>query len=246
MSPKTNPTPFVSIIIPVYNDGDFLKTCLAALAKQTYAKDRYEIIVVDNNSEEDVSLVTKPFERVILAHESTPGSYIARNKGLTLAKGDVIAFTDADCIPQPDWLETGVATLTQRANIGLVAGRIELFYRDPNRPKSFELYDSLTMGFPQEDFVRDSHFGATANLFTFRSVLDNVGGFDENLKSAGDRQWGKRVYDSGYEQVYNDAVCIRHPARYSWADVKKRAIRITGGRYDLAKRSWSSRWSPYK
>ena len=246
MSPKTNPTPFVSIIIPVYNDGDFLKTCLAALAKQTYAKDRYEIIVVDNNSEEDVSLVTKPFERVILAHESTPGSYIARNKGLTLAKGDVIAFTDADCIPQPDWLETGVATLTQRANIGLVAGRIELFYRDPNRPKSFELYDSLTMGFPQEDFVRDSHFGATANLFTFRSVLDNVGGFDENLKSAGDRQWGKRVYDSGYEQVYNDAVCIRHPARYSWADVKKRAIRITGGRYDLAKRSWSSRWDAVK
>ena len=246
MSPKTNPTPFVSIIIPVYNDGDFLKTCLAALAKQTYAKDRYEIIVVDNNSEEDVSLVTKPFERVILAHESTPGSYIARNKGLTLAKGDVIAFTDADCIPQPDWLETGVATLTQRANIGLVAGRIELFYRDPNRPKSFELYDSLTMGFPQEDFVRDSHFGATANLFTFRSVLDNVGGFDENLKSAGDRQWGKRVYDSGYEQVYNDAVCIRHPARYSWADVKKRAIRITGGRYDLAKRSWSSRWAAFK
>ena len=246
MSLESNQIPFVSIIIPVYNDNDFLKVCLTALTKQTYSKDCYEIIVVDNNSEEDVRQITNQFERVTLAHESTAGSYIARNTGLNLAKGNIIAFTDADCIPQPDWLEKGVATLTQRPNVGLVAGRIELFYRDPQQPKSFELYDSLTMGFPQEDFVKDSHFGATANLFTFRAVLDNVGGFDENLKSAGDRQWGKRVYDSGYEQVYNDDVCIRHPARYSWADVKKRAIRITGGRYDLAKRSWSSRWDAIK
>ena len=246
MSLESNQIPFVSIIIPVYNDNDFLKVCLTALTKQTYSKDCYEIIVVDNNSEEDVRQITNQFERVTLAHESTAGSYIARNTGLNLAKGNIIAFTDADCIPQPDWLEKGVATLTQRPNVGLVAGRIELFYRDPQQPKSFELYDSLTMGFPQEDFVKDSHFWATANLFTFRAVLDNVGGFDENLKSAGDRQWGKRVYDSGYEQVYNDDVCIRHPARYSWADVKKRAIRITGGRYDLAKRSWSSRWDAIK
>ena len=246
MSLEPNQIPFVSIIIPVYNDNDFLKVCLTALTKQTYSNDHFEIIVVDNNSKEDVSQITNQFERVILAHEATAGSYIARNKGLSLAKGDIIAFTDADCIPQPDWLEKGVSTLTQRPNIGLVAGRIELFYRDPKKPRSFELYDSLTMGFPQEDFVKDSHFGATANLFTFRSVLDKVGGFDENLKSAGDRQWGKRVYDSGYEQVYNDDVCIRHPARYSWADVKKRAIRITGGRYDLAKRSWDSHWDAIK
>ncbi|MEO0683469.1 MAG: glycosyltransferase [Cyanobacteria bacterium J06649_11] len=238
--------PLVSVIIPVYNDNDFLQVCLTALTKQTYSKDHYEIIVVDNNSEEDVSQITNQFELVTLAHESTAGSYIARNTGLSLAKGSIIAFTDADCIPQPDWLEKGVATLTQRPNIGLVAGRIELFYRDPKKPRSFELYDSLTMGFPQEDFVKDSHFGATANLFTFRTVLDKVGGFDENLKSAGDRQWGRRVYDNGYEQIYNDDVCIRHPARYSWADVKKRAIRITGGRYDLAKRSWNSQWDAIK
>ena len=246
MTTELKQTPFVSIIIPVYNDNNFLKVCLTALTEQTYSKDHFEIIVVDNNSDEDVSQITNQFEHVILAYETTAGSYIARNTGLSLAKGDIIAFTDADCIPQPDWLEQGVATLTQRPNIGLVAGRIELFYRDPKKPKSFELYDSLTMGFPQEDFVKDSHFGATANLFTFRSVLDKVGGFDENLKSAGDRQWGKRVYDSGYEQVYNNNVCIRHPARYSWADVKKRAIRITGGRYDLAKRSWNSRWDAIK
>ncbi|MEA5466110.1 glycosyltransferase [Leptothoe sp. PORK10 BA2] len=246
MSLEPNQIPFVSIIIPVYNDNDFLKVCLAALTKQTYGKDHFEIIVVDNNSEEDVSQITNQFEPVTLTHEATAGSYIARNKGLSVAKGDIIAFTDADCIPQSDWLEKGVAALTQRPNIGLVAGRIELFYKNPQKPRSFELYDSLTMGFPQEDFVKDSHFGATANLFTFRSVLDKVGGFDENLRSAGDRQWGKRVYDSGYEQVYDNNVCIHHPARYSWTDVKKRAIRITGGRYDLAKRSWNSQWDAIK
>ena len=246
MSICPSQTPAVSIIIPVFNDNKSLEICLLALTKQTYPKQCYEIIVIDNNSQEDVSLVVNRFEQATLVHEPQPGSYIARNRGLSVAKGDIIAFTDADCIPQPDWLEKGVATLTQRPNIGLVAGRIELFYRDPKKPRSFELYDSLTMGFPQEDFVKDSHFGATANLFTFRTVLDKVGGFDENLKSAGDRQWGRRVYDNGYEQIYNDDDCIRHPARYSWADVKKRAIRITGGRYDLAKRSWNSQWDAIK
>lgn len=119
MSPEPNQTPFVSIIIPVYNDNDFLKVCLAALTKQTYSKDHFEIIVVDNNSTEDVSQITNRFEQVTLTHESIAGSYIARNKGLSLAKGEIIAFTDADCIPQSDWLEKGIATLTQRPNIGL-------------------------------------------------------------------------------------------------------------------------------
>ncbi|EKU97443.1 glycosyl transferase [Leptolyngbya sp. PCC 7375] len=237
---------FVSIIIPVYNDNKLLPTCLTALTKQTYSKEHYEIIVVDNNSDENVSEVTDQFEQVTLAHEARAGSYIARNKGLSLAKGEIIAFTDADCIPQTDWLEHGVLALNKQPNIGLVAGRIELFFKNPNKPRSFELYDSLTMGFPQEQFVQDGHFGATANLFTFRTILEDVGYFDENLKSAGDRQWGRRVYESGYRQVYADEVCIRHPARYSWADVKKRAIRIAGGKYDLAKRTWNSEWDGVK
>lgn len=246
MSTPSIQTPVVSVIIPVYNDTGSLPTCLTALIKQTYLKEYYEIIVVDNNSDEDVSEITEQFEHVILTYETRAGSYIARNKGLSLAKGKIIAFTDADCIPQPDWIAKGVSALTSQPNIGLVAGRIELFFMNPDKPRAVELYDSLTMGFPQEQFVHNDHFGATANLFTFRNVLEDVGYFDGNLKSAGDRQWGQRVYESGYRQVYADEVCIRHPARQSWADVKKRAIRIAGGKYDLVKRTWNSEWDGFK
>ena len=246
MSPNPRPPLFVSIIIPVFNDSAPLRLCLTALAEQTYDKSAYEVIVVDNNSEEDLSLVTADFDQVKLVSEPTPGSYIARNKGISHAVGEIIAFTDADCIPEPDWIEKGVSVLTANPDAGMVAGRIELFFQMPNQPGPFELYDKLTMGFPQKKFIENAKFGATANVFTYRKVLDDVGYFDESLKSGGDREWGRRVYDKGYPQIYADDVCIRHPARHSWADVKKRSIRISGGKYDLAKRQWTSQWDGIK
>ncbi len=93
--------PFVSVIIPVYNDAGRLRICLAALHKQTYDSDRYEIIVIDNGSDPSPVMdnLKVEFDNVVYDQELTPGSYAARNKGITIAKGDVIAFTDADCIP---------------------------------------------------------------------------------------------------------------------------------------------------
>ena len=101
----------VSVIIPVYNDAERLKLCLDALARQTYPGDRYEVIVVDNGSQQDPELVTSRYEQVTLAHEACRGSYAARNTGLALARGDVLAFTNSDCIPAADWIEHGVARL---------------------------------------------------------------------------------------------------------------------------------------
>lgn len=235
MSTSSNQTPIVSIIIPVYNDNQSLRICLQALAKQTYPKDRYEIIVVDNNSQENVSDVVIDFEPVKLVHEAQAGSYIARNRGLLAAKGDVIAFTDADCIPTPTWLDHGVATLLSQPNVGLVAGHIDLFAQDANNPNPFELYEMLEMGFPQDKFIEHGHFGVTANLFTFRHVIQAVGNFDKTLKSGGDKQWGQRVFQAGYRQLYAKDACIKHPTRNTWKDLSKRGTRIIGGRYDVIK-----------
>lgn len=137
--------PFVSVIIPVFNDVEPLKLCLAALAEQSYGSSRYEIIVVDNGSDslEQVKAVVEPYEQVILTTEPAPGSYSARNKGLSLAKGEIIAFTDADCIPALDWVEKGVGLLNQTPNCGLVAGQIQLFFRNPHQPNMVELYESI-------------------------------------------------------------------------------------------------------
>ena len=235
MSKTLNEIPFVSIIIPVFNDNESLGICLTALSQQTYLKEHYEIIVVDNNSQENVSEVTNRFEQVTLAHEPRPGSYIARNKGTSLAKGSIIAFTDADCIPTSTWLENGVSKLISEENVGLVAGRIDLFAKDDDNPNPYELYEILALGFPQEQFLTDDHFGVTANLFTFSHVIKSVGDFDQNLKSGGDKQWGQRVFKAGYRQLYADDACIKHPTRNTWKDLNKRGTRIMGGNYDVIK-----------
>ncbi|MGG6240601.1 glycosyltransferase [Nodosilinea sp. AN01ver1] len=227
-------SPLVSVIIPVFNDGERLRLCLAALAKQTYARSRFETIVVDNGSD-DLGLIkdlVAVYDNATLAVEPLPGSYVARNRGLELAKGEVIAFTDADCIPAADWLERGVARLRQAPNCGQVVGRINLFFADPQRPTAVELYESLT-AFPQERLLREQHGGATANVFTWRQVIDRVGCFDPRLKSNGDLEWGRRVFEAGFQQVYADDVQVGHPARRSLGELYRRTVRLAGGYYDV-------------
>jgi len=223
--------PFVSVIIPVFNDFEPLKTCLAALESQTYPKHLYEVIVVDNGSDGNIEDVVSQFAQVFTTHESCPGSYAARNKGLFLAKGEVIGFADADCVPASDWIEKGVANLLRMFNCGLVAGKIELFCLKPSQPTAVELYEMIK-GFPQKKYIENYRGGATANVWTFRSVIDNVGVFDATLKSGGDLEWGQRVYAAGYSQVYADDVCVAHPARRSLGQLYRKMVRRAGGEYD--------------
>jgi glycosyltransferase involved in cell wall biosynthesis len=233
---------FVSVIIPVFNDPERLKTCLLALEQQTYPQNLYEVIVVDNASNESIEELVSKFAQVKPTYEASPSSYAARNKGISLAKGEILAFTDADCIPGLDWIEKGVASLTTSPNCGLVAGRIDIFFRNPEQPTPVELYDSIALKFTQESDVKNQHFSATANLFTFKHVIDTVGGFDATLKSGGDREWGERVFQAGYKQVYADDACIKHPARHSFSQLYTRVARFVGGKHDLLMRQNPSLW----
>jgi GT2 family glycosyltransferase len=201
--------PFVSVIIPVYNDADRLAKCLEALRVQTYATDRYEVIVVDNASTEDIHRLCHRFPQVRYVHEAQTGSYAARNRGLSFAQGEIIAFTDADCIPSAGWLWAGVSALcAQKA--GIVAGHIQFFFQAPH-PTVIEYIDALSH-LRQQDYAQQG-YGATANLFTWARVFDQVGQFDPHLLSLGDRQWGQRVSAAGYAVVYCRDAWVYHPAR---------------------------------
>lgn len=225
-----NKPPFVSIIIPVYNDLIKLKICLDALESQTYSHGNFEVIVVDNRSEEDVKSLVAQFVQATYAFESISGSYAARNQGLSIAKGQVLGFTDADCVPDVDWIEKGVQRLLGTPDCGLVAGRINFFFENPDHPTVAELFDSQTF-LNQKKYVEAENYGATANAFTFKEVFDKVGLFNTKLKSGGDREWGKRVHTAGYRQVYADEVCISHPARHSVNALKTKVLRIVEGQY---------------
>lgn len=236
MTPSSRPSsdrrPFVSVIVPVFNDTAGLTLCLRSLGQQTYPRESYEIIVVDNNSDEDISAVVEQFKGVSLLHEAQPSSYAARNCGIRAAIGEAIAFTDADCIPQPTWLEQGIKALLSEENMGLVAGRIDIFHQTPGHPTPIELYDTIHFPLPQKALLEAEQFGATANLFTFKHVLDEVGPFLASLKSGGDTQWGPRVARCGYRQLYCDTAVVLHPSRHTFAKLRSRAIRLIGGRYD--------------
>ncbi|MFN2491840.1 MAG: glycosyltransferase family 2 protein [Pyrinomonadaceae bacterium] len=223
---------FVSVIVPVWNEVEKLHKCLRSLETQTYPSDLYEVIVVDNSSTEKIEPVISYYPHARLMQEQKAGSYAARNAGLAHAQGEIIAFTDADCFPASNWLESGVTHLLRSEGCAVVAGRIEMFPRLPLRPNAVEQYE-LLISMAQKEFVRKYKFGATANLFTFKQVFERAGPFLGDVKSGGDLEWGRRVVEAGYVLEYSDEVRVFHAARFSLAQLYSKIIRITGGLHDL-------------
>jgi glycosyltransferase involved in cell wall biosynthesis len=224
--------PFVSVVIPVYNDPERLAACLECLARQTYPADRFEVVVVDNGSKAPVSAICGALSNAVCLSESRAGSYAARNLGVRNAKGEIVAFTDSDCRPESDWIERGVAAILGETSPGLVAGRVDIFFRDPDRPTWVELYEKI-FAFPQEENARARHYGATANLFTTKAVLEAVGPFDDALVSGGDHEWGDRAHRAGFPVRYADDARVLHPARRDARDFFSKLRRTTYGHYAL-------------
>jgi len=89
--------PFISVVIPVWNSSDMMGKCPAAIGAQTYPRDRCK--VGDNGSTDETAEATRSFPFVTLLSEPVASSCRARNRGLASARGEYVAFTDADCIP---------------------------------------------------------------------------------------------------------------------------------------------------
>lgn len=230
--------PFVSVVIPCWNDGDRLYLCLKALYRQSYPYARYEIIVCDNNSTEDIYRICQQFPNVRYCHTGKPGNNAARNRGLELAKGEAIAITDSDCIPDSDWILEGVRSLMSTPTAGIVGGKIQFFFKG-DRPNPVEYADSISY-LRQWHYVTQEHYAAGANLFTWRKVFDEVGLFDERLLNLGDKDWGQRVYAAGWEVVYCEEAYVWHPAR-DFRGLIQKARRQTKANYILS-RLRGDRW----
>jgi glycosyltransferase involved in cell wall biosynthesis len=227
------------VIVPVYNDAERVCLCLRALEQQTYRSDRYEVVVVDNASIEPVAPLLGRYPHAVPEFEAQPGSYAARNRAFRVARGDIFAFTDSDCIPSPSWIEQGVAGLeAQRAD--LIAGRIDVFPVSKDRPNSVESFDIL-FAFRQEQNL-ELGFAPTANLFARRSVADHIGPFDAGLKSGGDREWTARAVAAGHRLAYHNDAVVLHPARRSLREMSQRLARIAGGHYDRSRDNHPDLW----
>ena len=217
---------FVSIIIPTYNDWHRLSLCLAALANQSYPKEAFEVIVINNNSKDSMPDGFSLPEGYIVITENKPGSYAARNAGIRIAKGEIIGFTDSDCLPDVDWIQNAVLHFQANKILRRIAGKIQVFSKTP-KVTTAEKYDKL-YAFRQQRYVAESGTCVTANMFSYKSVFEAVGLFNEDQLSWGDLNWGTKAYKAGYPIDYADNVIVNHPAR-SWRELVKKEKRLAGG-----------------
>jgi glycosyltransferase involved in cell wall biosynthesis len=206
--------PRVSIIVPVRNGADTITECITALQRQTLPA--HEIIVIDNGSTDDTVKSLEPFD-IRLLHEAKRGSYAARNTGLRSARGDLVYFTDADCVAPPDTLKRLVGTLLERDVAG-VGGQV-LTSRSENWVARFsDVAGFLTSDRLRGEVARSPHIFLsggllTANVLYRRSVFDAVGQFDESLLSGGDYEMCWRILAAGHRLFFEPEAHVRHRPR---------------------------------
>jgi glycosyltransferase involved in cell wall biosynthesis len=218
--------PLVSVIVPVFNDREGIRRCLTALDGQTLEAEHFEVVVVDNGSDESIEDIVAEYPFATLLLERTPGSYVARNAGARIAKSALLAFTDADCVPTATWLNNAVRFLEYRTEVDAVGGPIQL--EVGREPSIIELYQKL-FDFLQERYVRESKFAATANMVCRSGAFHRTRGFDERLKSSGDREWGQRLAKSGSRLEYCDDAVVNHRPRSTISALIRKKRRLVAG-----------------
>lgn len=218
--------PILSVIVPVYQDWDDALLLLACLSSQTLPPCNWQAILVDNGSDWIPDLSDWSHFVTIISCD-TPGSYAARNRALSLARGQYMVFTDADCRPESDWLANIHKRILADDHPNLVAGNVVVDKLTPGKANRYELYD-MALGLPQERYVSRG-YAVTANLTVDREVFESVGLFDERRFSGGDAEFCQRAIGAGFRLVYEATATVYHPARSEWALVERKARRIKGG-----------------
>jgi len=213
-----NGIPMVSVIVPAFNAERTIGDCLAALVAQDYPRERLEIIAVDNRSTDRTAAVMCGHPVRVVAERRVQSSYAARNAGLAEARGAILCFTDADCLPDPGWVRALVAALSDD-DAGGAAGRIEA------APGT-----TLVERFQVDERVLDAAnaftrptlpFAQTANAAYRRVVFERVGLFDPSLVSGGDLDLSWRMQRAGWGLAYAPGALVRHRHRTTFRGLVK-------------------------
>lgn len=200
----------VSVVVPTCGRADLLHRCIEALTQQRFEPTAYEVVIVDDSpspaTEEIVAQWTartskRRLDIFYIANHGPHGPAAARNRGWQAAHASIIAFTDDDTVPTPDWLKNGLAQFGD--DVDAIWGRIEM-------PVS---------GTPT-DYERDAQHletaeFVTANCFCRRAMLERVNGFDERFRFAWreDSDFYFRLLDAHARIVHAPQAVIVHPVR---------------------------------
>lgn len=200
--------PTVAVVVPVKDEGHRIRDLVSAIEGQTVQP--LQFVVVDNGSTDDTAAIASSAGAQVIV-ETRPGSYAARNAGISAVDAEVIAFTDGDCLPRPDWLERLVEPFSD-PSVGGVAGRIDAV-ETRTAAQRWALERHLL-----DQEAAQSHrflpFAATANVAYRRSILEKLNGFDAAMHSGGDVDlaWRMQVH-AGMRLAYAPEAVVMHHQR---------------------------------
>ena len=237
----------VSVVIPVLNAARTLPLLFDALDQLAPAP--LEIFLVDNGSTNDGPTLMRSFaertERTVkILEESKKSAAAARNTGIRAANGELVAFTDSDCSPDPTWL-TNLASSFDDPDVGAVAGRVV----GAQETTLLELFGSLfTLRLPAEpsrhrEWTPRSGGFPTANFSVRRALANELGGFDENVVIYGeDYDFCARIYDLGASIAYRPEALVAHHHRANLGGMTKQAFGFGRWHAYLFRRHGSGLW----
>lgn len=202
---------FFSIIVPTYNRPGQLATCLQALARLDYPHDCFEVIVVDDGSEMPLDKIVASCSNhlvVTLLRQKNAGPAAARNTGAEHARGTFLAFTDDDCVPAPDWLQTLRAHFVSTPD-RMIGGQTLNALPLNQYATASQLIVDLVYAYYNAD-SEQARFVASNNLSLPAASFRTLGGFDSTFVTSEDRELCDRWLHHGYRMIYAPEVIVHH------------------------------------
>lgn len=213
--------PQVSVVVPAYNAAAVIGNCLAALQRQTYPAECYEVIVVDDGSQDETAALAAAAASVV--SEGKRGKSGARNLGAEHARGEILLFTDADCEPVPEWIERMVAPFLCDPAVAGVKGaylsrqseyiarftqvEVEERYDRMAREETINFIDTYAAGYRRATFLEHN-------------------GFDESLPEVEDQDLSFRLARAGHKMVFVPDARVYHQHTTSAGDYFRRKFAI--------------------
>ena len=227
MTASNDSAPNLDIIVPVYNDPPGIKATLDSLVALEF--NEYQVVVVDNDSTDETrstieSRVRDQDNVELVIEDEVQGSYAARIRGIEHSQNNILAFLDADETVGEDWLETALAAMDE-LGVDYLGCNVELTLPEDSLVGRYNAHT----GFPVKQYLEEQNYAPTCALLVRREVFEDVGLFDARLISGGDREFGERVHEAGYEQGYAEDATVYHPARTSVKSLTKKNFRVGRG-----------------
>jgi glycosyltransferase involved in cell wall biosynthesis len=201
--------PLISVIVPACNAEQTIGSCLDALVHQSTSRVRYEIIVVDDGSADATPAIVADYPLVRLVRQVNAGPAAARNRGAQEARGEILLFTDADCVPAPNWIEQMIAPLQRSDQIVGVKGTyllrqqafmarfVQLEYED--KYQRMAKYEHI-------DFIDTYSAGYRRDVFLVNE------GFDTSFPTASveDQEFSFRLAQQGHKMAFVPGAHVYH------------------------------------